>query len=93
MRNIKQLLELLRENVIDSNSYLYGLCSRLEIMVFNGILYKNEYKLLIKYLQHNAPRRKFHSIPTIRKTIGDYWWPKKEKQPRLDWLDKQITKL
>jgi hypothetical protein len=49
-----------------------------------GIILSSEYDELLKYFCANIP---------ADITEGTYWWPREEKKPRLEWLEKHIEIL
>jgi hypothetical protein len=87
-RDIKELLILLSDNAkgrIGRRFYqIWGLCSLTLALYEEGIITQSEEDIVNTYLHDNRPDGK---------SGMDYWFPRGEKQPRLDWLNEQIAKL
>ena len=78
-RSIKKLLIVLKDQIKEkySNS---GMCAEVNFLSFdNKITHKEAVKLLI-YLKRNKPNNK------------TFWFEPELLQPRLDWLNQQISK-
>jgi hypothetical protein len=89
MRNIKELLIVLRDN---EQSFKTGLCGLSWKLKISGGISFQENELLHKFIQENRPRwhstyYSFYSEP------GGFFWKKGEWAPRKRWLDSKIKKL
>lgn len=93
MRNIKELLELVRDQIVNKR-YMdrghWGLCSVVAYLYNRQTINGDEYYMLSDYIDNHKPFlyyfRKFSTFP------GHYWTPGKAR-PRLRWLNKHIKKL
>lgn len=84
MKDTKELLEILLQQVRDSAwDDFYGMCCEISRLWGDGQITTLEDVELCKYLKDNRP-------PELTDT---YWWEQGEKEPRIDWLNKQIEKL
>lgn len=84
MRSRKELLEFMLNNLEKDSLLIGGLCDlNLSLHVIGEIDYF-EYNEIKTHLVLNAPEGIM---------ISDFWWSPGEKQPRIDWLKKQIEKL
>lgn len=77
-RKLKVLLTLLKDNIITANHFI-SMCHSLLNMFYRFKITFQEYIKVSSYLRKH-------------KYINGYWFPKGEKQPRIEWLDKQINK-
>ena len=82
-RDIKELLILLRDYIETEQGFI-GMCFSTNEMVNYGWITENEELLIDKWNVDNRP-----SCTNER----GCWWPRGDKQPRLDWLNEQIAKL
>lgn len=82
-RDIKELLELLREYIIKQDGTFIGMCAEIIEMNKRGFITEGERFLLKRYLTKNKPVS----------TRNVYWWPAGFKTPRINWLDEEIIKL
>jgi len=79
-----RLLMLLRNQIVESyGEHFTGMCYEITDMWAHNIMPYEEREILRDYLELNRPAL----------SIGAYWFPAGEKQPRLDWIDKQLLKL
>ena len=84
-RDLKELLILLKYYIIRQKpDIFYGMCGEIYEMYSIGYLENTEISILIKFLEVNRPKGLEER---------NYWFPKGEKQPRIDWLNEQIYKL
>ena len=85
MRDIVELLELLRYYAIKEESKAYpvpGLCSLVEAMlIYQKCLTINEANTLKLYMKDRNPTK-------IEE--GGFWFKRYDWQPRIEWLNKQI---
>lgn len=93
MTGNRSILELLKLLLSHSDRIGKGketsLCSLIEglytVTYINGpYINKDEFIMLSNYMQSSRP----HHL-----SKWDYWWPKYEVQPRIDWLNMQIQIL
>ena len=84
MRTIVELLEFLKQEIIEEKECFNGMCCSIHILYLTNTIDCVEEKILEHYLEENSP---------IKKGTKDFWWLKGDKQPRLKWLDEQIQKL
>lgn len=81
MKGLIEIFELLKDYIENTPKYVFnGMCRSLDTLVMTGELTDIEHSLAIDYL---------NSI----KTTGDHWWREGLKQPRIDFLNEQITDL
>ena len=81
-RSISKLLVIMRNNIHLMDTF--GLCFLTGMLLRNGHINKDEHYSLTLYMEDNKPEGA---------DIDKYWWPKGEKEPRLDWINKQIQIL
>ena len=81
----KDTLELLKFVLSTMDRFcFFGLCIHIDSLYLNGHINKDEHYSLTLYMEDNKPEGA---------DIDKYWWPKGEKEPRLDWINKQIQIL
>ena len=84
-RDLKELLILLKYYIIRQKpDIFYGMCIAIDEMLCRDILTYSEYVVLRNFLKDNKPKGLMRL---------DFWFPKGEKQPRIDWLNNEIYKL
>lgn len=83
-RSISKLLAIMRDNIHLMDTF--GLCFLTGMLLRNNILTKEKVKILRYFLSCNLPNDDM-------KYDTYYCWPKGEKEPRLDWINKQIQIL
>lgn len=81
MRTIKELLQLMLNNVHLITIYNCGICDLRLHLDFT----QNEKKVIFEYINSNKPWFKY-----IRLYEYDYWWKKGKVKPRIKWLEKYI---
>ena len=83
-RSIKELLVILRDNLERCfNKYdSHGMCDAAIDLRWDDKISRGEYDSLKCYLLSNKPYE-----------VGDYWFPRDELAPRIEWLNQQIKKL
>ncbi len=84
MENNRSILELLKFVLSTMDRFCFGLCVHIDYLYLNGHINKDERYSLTLYMEDNKPEGA---------DIDNYWWPKGEKEPRLDWINKQIQIL
>ena len=78
-RNINKLLQICLD---EFDSYFKtGLCRLSHSLYLNNKISNKECSIIEKYLKDNS----FED-----KTLFEYWWNCSHKQPRIQWLKKQI---
>lgn len=76
-----QILQLLLSNI---DSLALGLCDLASKLNTRGKLNISNTVKIIQYIEaHRPPLQEQHTL----------WWPKGEKEPRIDWLNNQIKLL
>ena len=90
-RTVKELLIIIRDNTRVTTSWFglkqrisSGLCSEISYLTARGIITFYEKMLLYKYMENHRP---------INARVFDYWWKERLWNPRLKWLNKQISSL
>lgn len=83
-RSISKLLAIMRDNIHLMDTF--GLCFLTSMLLRNNILTKENAQILRYFLSCNLPNDDM-------KYDTYYCWPKGEKEPRLDWINKQIQIL
>ena len=94
MRNIKQLLSILLDNVDQINCLSYspwGLCELIIKLHTEWTITDEEKDVLVTYLYSNIPHEEDYD--SFLKKRYSYWFPKGEAAPRREWLTKEIAKL
>lgn len=87
MRDIKILLNILKQKVLDTDGSQvggYAMCHAITDLLSDDIISYEEDNLLNDYLANNTPKY-------IYDTDG-YWWHIYDQKSRLDWLEKEIIK-
>lgn len=91
MRTDKVLLGLLFIYIVNDRNFL-GMCCCLAEMV-NIYAYPSELKGTKISIEEKSRIRAYLCDNQPNGTFTGYWWNKREKQPRLKWLNKEIAKL
>ena len=86
MRSIKELLELMLNNI---NKLKTGLCGLAAILQLDGIISSAEYVILYKYFKCNQPLY-FINLVRKNKTKHDYYWKIGNIPYRIKYLKKHI---
>jgi hypothetical protein len=81
MRTIKELLQLILEH---QGYFETCLCKWIEELYIENIIEFEEWNSLNKYIMKQRP---------ITKPVWDVWWPKRELQPRINWINQQLEIL
>ncbi|MCK9429209.1 MAG: hypothetical protein M0R17_04335 [Candidatus Omnitrophica bacterium] len=90
MRNIKELLQIVRDNIDKYFSdYNNGICIALQDLAWNEHISFEEMEYLEKFIQITKPSRPEWIGDRIR---NGYGWEPGVLQPRLDYLDKYLSK-
>ena len=85
----ESLLHMLRQEYMyctDKTARLGFLCLCVGSLYLNDAITRRERVRLYQILRENAPEH----IPNYSENIQ--WWPAKERQKRLDWIDSMIEK-
>ena len=85
MRLIKEVLMILRDNlpaIIPCRAK--GLCHAMYVLRREGFISLSELEMLDEYILSHMPGNKNYL---------EYWWTPEELAPRLEFLDKLISKL
>lgn len=83
---LRQLLKKLKDYIVHQNPYkFYGMCGEINEMYKLDFINDYELDILYDFIKTNTPTN-------FDEDYG-YWWNVGEKQPRIDWLDEQISKL
>lgn len=90
MRPIKELLQIVLDDIKKPKSYYGGICVIPMWKYLTKIIIKDELSELESYLENNLPEKKYSSIFG---TKNAYCWPYGETEPRIKWLEEQINKL
>lgn len=77
----RRLIQLVKDYIITEEDFM-GLCSTTNEIRDNGIITEHERISLLTFFREHSPNR--------NKT---FWWPMKDKQPRLDFLDMLLKKI
>ena len=82
---MKELLQLLRDYILTEADF-EGMCRSIKDMyyVYDIITLEEKVKLFL-FLQEDT-------FTLICPLVG-YWWPRGEREPRLEWLDEKIKEL
>ena len=90
MRNISELLTILRDNTkVVNNEIPFGLCREVRRLCDNAIIFHEEKFSMIEYIINKMPYYEFKEpFGLILKNI--YGWPPCEWLPRLAWLNEHI---
>lgn len=83
MRTIKELLQLMLDNVDVIKDREKGLCYVINYLFGNQIINSNEQDILDVYINDNKP---------WYKTLHIFWWKPGDIAPRKRWLEKHIKK-
>jgi len=89
MGTVKQLLEIM---LVNQQYFSLGLCHWVLNLSEAGIISFKEEQLLSDYIDNNRPHM-FSSISAFKQRDNDFYWPKGELQPRIDWINRHIKKL
>ena len=91
VRPIKELLQILLDNISDMP---LGLCGLVNLMSADDIITGDEHWELIGYINKNKPMN-FYRFKGFFSDDGKYnfYWPVGDKIPRSKWLKKHIRKL
>lgn len=81
MQNTRSILELLKLLLSNIDMLEKGLCHLALKLCVRNYMFLKELEVLKQYFANN--------MPGVFKE-GDYWWPKGEVQPRLDWINSHI---
>lgn len=102
-KELKDLLILLRDHMVENKDECSGICKAAYCMYTLDIINSNQHSILVKFLGKNLPVRKYRLdyIYITNRFYGDYvtskgdefCWKPFNLKPRLNWLDKQIKKL
>ena len=86
MRPLKQLLQILKEDITDrhNNGNYLLMCNSIKHLYKEGEISEEELDLVLKYMNENSP----HGI-----TINKSWFEPNDYKSRINWLNKQINKL
>ena len=79
MRDIAELLELLKQSFMENDGYVNGLCLEICFMEIDNKLSTKETNLLERHLEIYLPNSN-HALS----------WPKGDIKSRIDWLDNEI---
>jgi hypothetical protein len=82
-RNIKELLIIIRRELIEDKAFHCGICFLLVQCEAKGVISEDEKYLLEDFISFNRPHYKNNPI---------YGWREGAKSPRLKWLTKEIEK-
>ena len=98
MRTLKELIPLMI-STLNSNKHHDGLCSVVNALMINDIITSEEYYFLKDFIKTAQPKwyqKRYYCHRGIwdrhRCKDGAYYWTSGEKQPRLNWLNKQLKK-
>lgn len=80
MRTTKELLILLRDKLHWYIKGCGGMCNTIACMYHDNVITSPENYLLRKYIGEKANNNEF-------------WFPRGELEPRINWLNEQIEKL
>lgn len=84
-RPLKELLQILLYKV-EQNYEMFGLCNLYRDLFFQGTITSKEYKCLSDYFRLESNKRGL--------VVGyQYFFPKGESQPRIEFLKQEISKL
>lgn len=81
MQNTRSILELLKLLLSNIDMLERGLCHLILKLRVRNYITDKELQILRQYLIKITP---------IEFEYDDFWWPKGEKEPRIQWLEKQI---
>ncbi len=91
-RTIKELLQLMLEH---QDLFVDGLCNWRNSLMYTDIISLEEYYVLKYYIKKNKPSM-FSSWGVFKHRIGFsdiYYWTPYKIEPRIEWLNKHISKL
>lgn len=89
-RTIKELLQILHDDVEKSGVEEHGLCYKVKTLYFTtSAITLGEYWELASYINNNRPKW-YSNLAAFRASGTDYFWPKGKVAPRLKWLKKHI---
>ncbi len=80
-RSVNQLLKLMLENIDFVKEAKTGLCDVINMLRWSVKISGNDWICITNYFIANRPDGK---------SSLDYWWPKGEITPRIEWLKKHI---
>jgi len=81
----KALLIKVREKIISTDDEdFFGLCTLVYLMAQNDEITEEQHDSLLEFMYNNKPKRN---------QDGSYWWERKNKGKRINWLNRQIRKL
>lgn len=93
-RSIKELLQVMLDNFdlfFDS-----GLCRLTNKLLNENIITYEEEVVIIEFIRNNRPKRTWLSPitnPHLNPSSSGYFWGYGERLPRVQWLNKHISKL
>ena len=83
---MKNLLIKLREHIETENGF-FGMCGSIqEMREYAKSIGYGEADILKEYIDDNRGKNRYKPSPL-------YWWKPGNKQPRINWLNRQIIKL
>jgi hypothetical protein len=91
-RTYKELLTILRDNIVNKSEINSGLCLEANILTSRKIITIDEYFNLVWYIGHNRPK-KGHKHFNYAWQHSCWYWPITKVKPRLDWLNTHINML
>ena len=91
-------IELLNKLIVSLKSkkiiYLSGICIHVKYLFSCGEITYDEKQFLLTFILQNKPKifKKFYNY--LQNFLGSYYfWPPKNKEVRIKWLNYQINKL
>ena len=89
-RTIKELLQVLHDDVKKYGVEEHGLCYKVKTLYFaTSTITLDEYWELASYINSNRPKW-YSSLAAFRASDTNYFWPKGKVAPRLKWLKNHI---
>jgi len=84
MRTIKELLEVLLENIDEINGL--GLCKLVSTLYYSQMVSLDEFYLVKRYIGEHKPENLHTRFGCV------FYWTRGRKSPRIKWLKKHIEK-